>query len=522
MEHRNDAAQPDYIRPELKTVLPDLDLMEDLIAGTRRMHERAMTYIRKWTDEDQQVYLIRSKSEQVFEGTTRTLSASIGMLFAKEPELEWNESETALSEDWDNIDGEGTKGHVFVKRFAEVAVRDGLGIILVDHPSPPRDRETGEPVRIHGGNERALNMRPMWAYYPRKLARSWRFQKIDNKKTLTQLVLAEPTVVDEGIYGVAHRERYRVLRLINGEASWTLYEKRKEANVEKFVILESGHFRNKKGQVADFIPVAIGYTGRTDAPMVAQIPLLGVAWANLGHWQIASNLRFYTDLCCFPQPTIVGTLAMEPGIDEAGNKAMVPGHLRVGPMVVVHLMGDGASYDFTAPPVEAFVPIEKRLLEKEQAMGKLGMSFLVTDTRAAETAEAKRLDATAENSTLATAAQGIDDAINLAWEHHCWFYGIEKASAPVFAINRDFESIAMDAATMTVYVKAVKDAGLPERLLLEAWKSGGRLPPDTDIDEILFEMMANRAAEEEREREMAELNAQEEEVEEEEEGGVAA
>jgi hypothetical protein len=133
-------------------------------------------------------------------------------------------------------------------------------------------------------------------------------------------------------------------------------------------------------------------------------------------------------------------------------------------------------------------------------ISKLGVSFLATDTRAAETAEAKRLDATAENSTLATAAQGIEDAVNMALEHHAWFLGIEKSGAPTITLSRDYESTGMPSDMLIAYVRAIADAGLPPRLLLDAMQRGGLIGADEDIDALELEMMASAAAKEEQRR----------------------
>lgn len=492
----NDPQLPNYQRPEFVATQPDLDLVHDLLAGTRRMWERASTYIRKWTDEDVNVYGIRSKVETLFEGLGRTLSAAVGMLFAKPPQIEWNQSEEAMTEHWANIDGAGTAGSVFVKRFAEASIRDGLAIILVDHPPAP------EGLTITAANEQPLGLRPTWAMYGRGQAVSWRAGVVNNRKVLTQLVLYEAGVENDGEFGIRVVHRYRKLELANGRASWTLYEQVKEnANApESFRVVANGGFLNRKGEPADFLPVSVAYAGRTDTPMQATIPLLGVAWANLSHYRQAANLQFYREMCAFPQPTVKGTIMPDP-------VSNLPGKLRIGPSVAVHLEADG---DFTWTELQgtSLEALERGVLEKEQQIGKLGMAFMITDTRAAETAEAKRLDATAENSTLATAAQGIEDAVNAAYEYHGWYLDIPKEKCPVISISRDYENTAMEPATMAVYIQAVRDAGLPVRTLLEAWLGGGRLPPETDIDALELEMIANAEAEAERKRQELEANMQ--------------
>lgn len=476
---------PNYRRPEVVAAEPDLELVSDLLAGTRRMHEKSTKYVRKWASEDNAVYDIRRRIEKVYEGLGRVLSASVGMLFAKAPTLEWNQSEAAMKEHWTNVDSMGTAGPVFVKRFTELGVRDGLVVGLVDHTTPP----TGTVVTA--SNETELGLRPVWAMYERCQAVSWRVAKLNGEITLTQLVLKECAEVEVGRFGVEPEVRYRELRMLNGMATWRLWRAVK-ANPQQgsdFQMIGGGFFKNRSGEIAKKLPVRVATCGRSDSMLVASIPLLGVAWANLHHWLQSSNLRFYRDLCAFPQPTVVGVLAMETTPQGVTN----PGKLRIGPMVAVQL-NEGGEFKWTELTGTSMVQIQQGIQEAEQHMSQLGMSFLVKDTRAAETAEAKRLDSTAENSTLATAATGIEDATNGMLEDHAWYLGIEKEGAPVLTLNRDYDNTAMDAPTMLAYVTAIEKAGLPVRTLLEAWKAGGRLPPDTDIDALELEMMTNIAA----------------------------
>lgn len=487
---------PNYTRPEVSTSLCDLELMADLLAGTRRMHEQATKYIRKWADEKPDVYAIRKQCETVFEGTGRTLSAATGMLFAKAPQIEWNASETIASPQWDNIDNAGTKGTVFVKRYAEACLRDGYSVIVVDHPTAP------DGVTVTADTEATLNLRPVWKRYDRASIINWQTAVINNQTAPILVVFQEGASVADKSYGILIVTRFRVLRLMtvtdkdtkqaSTVATWTLFEQVAGSSGEKaddFTLHSSGVFRGKSGALANFLPVAIGYAGRTDAPFTATLPLLGVAWANLAHWQQATNLRFYRELCAFPQRKIMGELQQE----ILANGTTLPGKVRSGPGVVLRL-AENASAEWDELQGTSMDQLVQGITDKEQQMSKLGMSFLAKDTRAAETAEAKRLDATAENSTLATAGQGIEDAVNAAWEMHGWYLGIEKKDCPLLTIARDFDSTAMDPATMAVYIQAVRDAGLPVRLLLEAWQAGGRIPPDTDLDELEMEMMAAKAA----------------------------
>jgi hypothetical protein len=87
MVNTDNPNRPDYIRPEVLEAGPDLELIHDLLGGTRQMHDHAALYIPKWKDESDSVWHKRSKIEQLYEGLGRTLSASVGKLFAVPPKL---------------------------------------------------------------------------------------------------------------------------------------------------------------------------------------------------------------------------------------------------------------------------------------------------------------------------------------------------------------------------------------------------------------------------------------------------
>ena len=482
-----------WVRPEAKAAQPDLQLVDDLLAGTRRIQEKAQDrgYLRRWDGEDPKVYTIRTTCETVFEGMGRVLSACTGMLFAKPPALEWNASETAMVEQWQNLDGKGTAGPVFAKRFADQALRDGIGLILVDHTPAP------EGVVVTQENEQRLGLRPTWAMYQRKQAISWVTAVVNNATTLVQVVLAETATVRDGRYGVKAVKRYRVLALgafvdknkqPTGEsgAAWELWEETTETGAGGFKRVGGGVFRNRKGAPLDHLPLRIAYAGRTDAPLCATLPLLGVAWANLAHWQISTDLRFAEMVAAYAQPVTTGAFLPDP-------LTGLPGKLGLGPLRAVCLV-EGGSFEWKAPPVEAFASLERAITTKERQIGSMGLSFMVSDTRAAETAQAKMLDSTAENSTLATAEQGIEDALNGALEDHAWYLGIEKAGAPVVTLNKDFGATVMDAATMIAWATVAEKLSIPLMVVLEALQQGGRIKADADLEAIAAETLANQAA----------------------------
>ncbi len=488
---------PSTPRPEVVAAAPDIMLIRDLLAGTRRMHEQYKVYIPKWAGEKDANYKKRATIAAVFGGLARSLSASVGLLYAKQPQKSdtWTDD---IEEQFENIDGKGTHGFVFAKRRSEDAIADGLAAILVDFAKAPAD------VLVTAANEKQLNLRPIWSGYQRSDIVSWDTAVIENVETVVRVNLREPTSKKVGKYGIQRGIQYRILTLQVTPAAdptkpptrvamWRVEEERKDANGKVTVVVTDpgGPFLDASGLPLREIPLAVGYAGRTDAFFTAIPPLLDLAWANLEHWRIASDLRWYETLCAFPQPTIEGELAPTGLTTQDGST--VPPKFQMGPTVLVQLTPN-SKFSFTEVSGKSLQQLQASRDAKKDDMGELGASFLRKIQRGVETAEAKRIDAAAENATLATAATGIEDMLNEALRFHCLYLGIDPEQAPTLTLNSDFEGTVLDPQVMVAYSTLVKDNGLPARVLLEALQAGGRIPPDEDLDALALEMAANASA----------------------------
>lgn len=465
-----DATRPDYQHPALRKALPDLTLLADLLGGTPAMvaHASAQGYIPQWPDETEKTYAKRIRAAACYEGLARTLDAAVGMLFAQPPVVTFPAQEAVLAAHWDNIDGAGHKGTVALKMFAADALRDGVGLILVDHPSAPAG------TVVTAAAEQELGLRPRWAFYPRASILSWRTAIVRGVTVIAQVVLYEPTEREAGLFGVESVDRYRELWLRNGVAGWTIWERVTEAGQgETFRVDSQGRFLDRTGNTRDTLPVSVCHTGRRAGPFVSRPPLMGVAYANLQHWRNKTELEWGSKLAAIEQPVLIGAL-----MRTADGQ---PGALKMGWEHGIHL-DQGGDYKIVGPTGAGLGQLKERVGEAEQEMAALGMSFLSRETRAQETAEAKRLDATAENSTLATAAQAIEDAANLAWEHHAWYLGLAKAEAPTIALNRDFDLRGFTAGDLGAVV-TLADSGFPKRELTHAMARLGFLRT-TDVEEL--------------------------------------
>lgn len=471
---------PNFACAEYMAIAKDLQLMSHVIGGNRVMHANAHLYIKRWPREDPAIYKLRKVCAKFFDGTKVTLSSAVGMLFAKPVRVTWNKSEEAFKTIWPNIDAAGTAGEVFIKRRAALALRDGLAITLTDHPPQPQD-EKGNPIVVHGGNEGDFNLRPKVALYARAQAIDWMFETINNATTLTKITLVEPKRERLGAFGSGIVTRYRVLRLVqngtNYEGTWELFKHDESlGDVESAFIPDGkGTFQSKKGNVATFLPIEIAYAGETDAPMTASIPFLGVANMNIEHWEIRTDIRWYEKNCAYPQRKVKGKLLPDADGNEVTELPAGPGHA-----LQVEVGGDVGWDELTGT---SLIQLKESREDAKTQMGQMGSGFLTPDKRAAETAEAHRLDAIAEQGSLATSGQGIEDADNLMLEHFCWFMDIGKDDAPTVQINKDFEGKKMSPQEMDSY-KGMGVAGILSReTIWTELETGERLPAGFDQDQ---------------------------------------
>lgn len=483
---QNDPTLPTFRRAELVEIAPALELIADLTAGPRQMWKKSRKYLEQWKNEDDRVYDIRRFGEACFGGFGRTVSAGVGMLWGDEPAIVWAANEERMRVLWDNIDAAGTKGTVFGARFSSHALEAGLALILIDHPAAPKNA-AGERVLITAANEEAYGLRPTWSLYHRRHLNSWRVEVLNNRATVTQLVLEEEATVADGEYGVAPVRRFRVLSLVGGVASFRVLEERKKRGGKVvYEEVDRGVFTNRNGETATALPIAVAYAGGKRAEFVAPIPLEGLAYANLGYWQYATDLKFNRRVSAFEQFVVTGELQRSPATPDE------PAELRIGPLVAVYLQ-QGGSATWEGPSGKGLVQLENGQKEKMVEMDQLGLGFLVPKKSAQMTATEADIDSFAQKATLRTAGAAIADAINVAWEWSGWYLGIEKKDVPTLAIDTEFDGSKMDAGTINAYVALVK-AGFPKRAALEALQDGGRIPEEQDLDALELEWEANLSA----------------------------
>jgi hypothetical protein len=122
------------VHPDYKTFSSKWKRTRDVIAGEDAVHTAGVAYLPKLKDEGAREYQARRDRTTFYNATWRTVSALLGMLFRKEPNIQ---VPTAIEDFLDDITQSGVPFNVFAEEVAFEVLAPGRVGILVDHPPAP-------------------------------------------------------------------------------------------------------------------------------------------------------------------------------------------------------------------------------------------------------------------------------------------------------------------------------------------------------------------------------------------------
>jgi hypothetical protein len=241
------------------------------------------------------------------------------------------------------------------------------------------------------------------------------------------------------------------------------------------------------------IPLALNYAGRKMADFVADSPLLALAELNIGHYRVSADRRYLMRVCHAPTLTITG---VESEVDDDTGRPKKREY-KVGPNAVLELTGQNAKAAWISADPGALTSSKEEKDDIMRQMAAVGMSFLARDRRSgSETAEGRRLDDAAENSTHATAARGLQDCLEQAMVFHAAYRGTEPAD---IAVNLAYANSQMEPAVLQILWQAVMADRLDMETFLHALQFG-TLPDNFNADEAVLKALMDAQAKKDAEK----------------------
>lgn len=445
-----------------------------LMGGTDEIREGAELYLPRLVDESDEAYEFRLKLCAVFNGFKRTVKACVGLLLEKNPQL-GEDMPPRLQQLWEDVDQAGTHGDVYTKQIAEDAMIDGHAGTLVDYP------HIANPEKVSADDEQRMQLRAFWVRYKAEDIIKLVYAKVSGVKVIALLVLRETSEEVAGRFGVRTVTRYRVFRRTDAGITWELW--RAEAAGVAVNEVEERPIRGVKQ-----IPFSLLVAGDELGDFETRPPLENLADLNLEHHQLKTDIRNLQSLACVPTQVRIGAPK-----DDSGNYPPIT----LGPRSTIEAPypPDGAPsvpkpVYWHTPDVSVLEPALRSLEDVKADMGAAGMAFLAPDKRAAETAEAKRIDASAQNATLSTVSRSVQDHLEEVFGFTAE-YMAEKAGS--VTLNREFELAVLEPAMVAAYTKAAEAGKLSIETFLKLLERGRALPEGFDHEDELRRILQEGA-----------------------------
>jgi len=422
------------IHPEYIAATPLWDTTTDAASGNAKIKAGKAKYLPVFIPDDTERYA-QYLQRAFFMGVTgRTQNSLVGMVFRKPPTYD---VPTTMADVLENADGAGQSLEQLSKDAVAQLLVTARHSFLVDYPSvdPTIDRET----------ERQLGARPTISPYTAESLINWKSEVINGTQKLTLAVLMELRSTSTDEFEHSYATQYRVLRLKNGVYTQEVLDAKGNTLVAEFAPTMAG------GATFDHIPFHIAGAQNNLPDVDLPPPLYDLAIVNIAHYQTTADHR--ENLFMHGQLT----LGITSDMDAVAFKAANPNGILVGARTGYFLGASGAFHTVTAPESSS---LRAALTDLESQMVMLG-ARLVQSGGQAETAEATRINASAEASTLDILVNNLSEALEASLEDVARFLGIDP-NAIEYRLNREFWEGSIDAATLGAII-AAGDAGVIAR-----------------------------------------------------------
>jgi len=415
------------------------------------------TYLPAEFSNDKDRYALYVQRAYFLGATKQALASIVGMVMRKPGVVELPPRLEELSE---NIDGsERSLDQMSKYSLNQVGIAGRIGY-LVDYPVAPTGL-TKEQQRLGG-------YRPYMKAYTAESIINWREEVIDGRNMLTLVVLKEcidSNDNDEFAHDVTYQ--YRVLRLRDGIYSQQIYDE--DGNIG------DEYQPRQNGNVMDHIPFYIA--GSENNQPSCDMPLMyEIATLDIAYYQTTADHRENLH----QQGQI--TVGVATKYDAAEWQAANPDGFKVGARTVTNL-GEGGSFTSVSVPAITGISTELDYL-KETIIGAGGK--IIQKGGQTETAEATRINASAQNSMLETVVDNVSEAMELSLKEMARFMG--ESDDIVFELNKDFFDESLDAQTISAItgLQSLKTiAKADARYMLRQGRIGieeGRTDEDIDLD----------------------------------------
>ncbi len=410
------------------------DLIADLKEGTykiRSKHRKYLPQLEREVDDSYDRRLTRSTVVPYLQRIEKMLS---GMLVRKPIRLD--DVSDLVREQLFDVDLEGNDLNIWLYQTARTVISFGHVGVLVDAP------KEGEKAR------------PYWVTYKPEDILGWRTEVIEGARELTQVRLLERVIEADGKYGEKTITQIRVLERGRYEIH------RKDDKRGEYKLFDEGEMSLK-----DKIPFAVAYSNRVGY-FESRSPLYDIAELNLKHYQIQSDLDNILHISSVPLLAVFGY----PNADE----------ITTGPSEALSLPPE-SRMEYISPSGDSYDSQFKRLDDIKEQINTLSLAAVLGQKLVGETAEAKRIDRSQNDSTMMVVAQQMQDLIDNCLKFHSEY--LNEPNAGSSFVNRDFVTARLEPQEIQAYLQLFTAGTISQETLLNQLSAGEILGDDFDVED---------------------------------------
>lgn len=435
-----------------------------------------------------------------YNATGRTVEGLIGMIFRKDPVVEFDNDRFK-----EQTTRDGQTLITFARRLTRGVLTVGRHGVLVD---TSEDSPAGTPPYLCGYRAEAIL--------------NWRAEFVEGRERLIMVVLEEEIEeAGEDEFQIKQEDQMRVLAvsmpffigqlqrqvLINagtkpddlppfeepvfptpitdqqsGQPSGLIYHQQIWRKVERQKTAgtpakEEWELRQVivpmiGGRPLDFIPFV--FVGPTEtSSRIEKPPVLDIANVNLSHYRNSADLEHGRHFTALPTAWAAGFDVKE------GNQ------LVLGSQVAWVTDEPNASAGFLEFSGAGLGNIENGMKSKEDLMAILGARMLEAPKRAVEAAETQRTRLSGETSITATIAGTVDEAMEAVMRWSALWIGGMSTENVGFTTNKDFSLIQIDPGMLQALMSLLQSSRISYDTFIYNLERGEILPPGRTAEEEL-------------------------------------
>ena len=468
--------------PMLEVVLDQIRRSRDTHAGTDAIKQTAPIYsnvisttdeeyLPKLNGQDKKQYNSYKKRAVFFGAMSRTVTALVGAIDRKPPEVTGANS---LKEFMKDVTGTGVSLDEFLKDIEEEVMVSGRVVICIDRKNSSDNR----PYLVWYKSEDCIN----W----------FSEQYTDFDQRLTGMIFRESyyDVDKDNKYKQVQKDQYREFTMQDGNVTVNIWRDKNEDKTSEFGNAEKPKYEivetyslTKRGKSLGFIP-CVSVVSDGSPFEVPQPPLLDLVDVNLAHYRNSADYEHGMHWTALPTPVLTGLNGKDSKISIGSGSAIILPDPQSSAMFL-EFSGQGLS------------TIKTAMDHKEMMMSALGARMLASRMDQSTSAEVARINYSGETASLSNVARSMSRGMTrllkmvAMWETKKGFENIEVH------LNEDYVDTKLDGGNLTALMSAYQGGAISLDSLIWNMSSGELLPVGRTVeDEIaLIEADVNKEAE---------------------------